>query len=89
METEEEKHELDPNFTPSQLTGSQPFNQSEFNDLKNVKNPLFVNKDRTILLPLRIKLDIMKQFVKILHKDGDVLLICQKITRTLYLTENK
>ena len=48
METEEEKHELDPNFTPSQLTGSQPFNQSEFNDLKNVKNPLFVNKDRTI-----------------------------------------
>ena len=33
METDDEKHESDSDFTSSQVTDPQPFNQSELNDL--------------------------------------------------------
>ena len=38
---------------------------------KNIINEPLVNRDRIILAPLHIKLGLMKQFVKALHKDGD------------------
>jgi hypothetical protein len=37
---------------------------------QNVMNELLVARDRIILPPLHIKLGLMKQFVKVLSKDG-------------------
>lgn len=40
-------------------------------DIKNIVNEPLVDPQKTLLLPLHIKLALMKQFVKALDKEGD------------------